>query len=283
MPARKRPARQPRFRLADMDLDEISLVRAGDDAMARVVLAKADKSADSGVGGSTLRTDRLDQEDENVADNEGLAEILAKAELPDEVRAYIEALEDEIDNLSANDEGTDDDGGDDTDAGQLSNDDDDTDDADDKDEEMVLAKADPEVRRLIEKMDGDLKEARQQAAAATAIAKTERDERLRREFVAKAETLPMINDKPADLGDLLMKLHEKAPEEAARVETLLKAANEQISKGNLFKEMGRGIAGLGSRVEQAVAELRKSDPSLTQEQAVSAVYAAHPDLYDEEA
>lgn len=139
----------------------------------------------------------------------------------------------------------------------------------------ILAKADPEVRGLITKMQGDI-------AKAEAIAKHERDVRETQEWIAKAATLTHVNDNPQQLGGLLKALHDKAPDEAEAVEKLLRAANNQVAKTGLWDEIGRtGGEFTGSTTEGKVAELRKSDPNLTREQAEARVFTENPDLYDE--
>jgi hypothetical protein len=187
------------------------------------------------------------------------------------------------------DDADDDDAGDDTDDST----DDDADDSDDKKvkkgakvKATVLSKADPETRAYIEKMEADnraaVEKANKRIAEAEKIAKAERDLRIQREAVTKAQALPMIAEDPNELAELLIAL-DGTPE-GAKVEKMLKAANEAIAKGDLFSEMGRTGAGVtsGTAVEAAAAEIRKADPNLTPEQAIAKAYEANPDLYDED-
>lgn len=235
--------------------------------------------------------------------------FIDKSALPDDVREYIETLEEVI--LAKDDDDNTDDADDAEDLDDEGEDEDDGTDEDEEDHEdapkgrrdvkvgkgsapvrkaspdnsqggkvskqftAILAKADPEVRGLITKMQGDI-------AKAEAIAKHERDVRETQEWIAKAATLTHVNDNPQQLGGLLKALHDKAPDEAEAVEKLLRAANNQVAKTGLWDEIGRtGGEFTGSTTEGKVAELRKSDPNLTREQAEARVFTENPDLYDE--
>lgn len=141
----------------------------------------------------------------------------------------------------------------------------------------ALAKADPAVRMLIEKQEAELAEVRKAAEA-------ERDARLTREFVSKAETLPMLSENKDDLGGLLRRMADAlSPEDNAAVEKMLSAANAQIAKGNLFEEFGRGggTTTISKSVEAAAEEVRKAHPDWTPEQAVAHVYETNPGLLAE--
>lgn len=281
-----------RYRLTDMSLDFVSLVAAGDDPEAQVVLAKADpegadlyvqgpiktcadcqsrkkkceahqvnKSTEKGSPSSTLPDSDL-QEENPMGD-------IKKDDLDPEVLAYVEGLETEVTTLSA----------------QVEKAEQDLQEKDDRIAKMqptdpeaaekeMLAKADPALRSLIEKQQA-------QVAQAQEIAKAERDARLEREFLAKAETMPMIAEDKAALGGLLRRISEAlSAEDSAAVEKVLKSANEAISKSNIFKEFGTGggETTISKSVEAKAEEIRKADPSLTFEQAVAKAYDENPDL-----
>lgn len=140
----------------------------------------------------------------------------------------------------------------------------------------LLAKADPTVAAVIRKQAEDIKE---QAAK---IAKAE-DQAVTTSMIAKAAQMPMISEKPTDLGEVLKTAYGVSPEYGQQVEGLLRAANTQIAQGNLFKSFGSGGADatITASVDAAAAELRKSDPSLTPEQAVAKAYEQNPALYAE--
>ena len=84
-----------------------------------------------------------------------------------------------------------------------------------------------------------------------------------------------------EVAEILHAVHKADPEVAEKLETLLTAANEQIEKSGLFEEVGvaGGDTTVSKSVEARVTELRKSDPTLTSEQAEAKVYEENPDLY----
>lgn len=129
-----------------------------------------------------------------------------------------------------------------------------------------LKKADPETRARIEK-------AEKRAEAAETIAKEERNTRLTREFVAKAEKLDGLTVKAEKFGPVLKSAAEKlTKEEFEELETVLKASSEQIKQGDLFTEAGAGgIPPAGSALEEVTnkaAELRKADSKLSEQESM---------------
>lgn len=152
-----------------------------------------------------------------------------------------------------------------------------TDESADEIEKSLLAKADPAVRALIEKQQADVREAQE-------IAKAEREQRLTKEFISKAEALPMISESKDDLASVLRKAYDLGGEEYGKqVESLLTAANTQIAKGNLFGNFGSGGSQttVTASVEAAVADIMKADPKLSKEQAEVEAYRRNPALFDE--
>jgi hypothetical protein len=146
----------------------------------------------------------------------------------------------------------------------------------DADLTAILAKADPAVAAIITKQAADLK------TATEAIAKAA-DERTTTTMVAKAAALPMISETPTELGEVLKTAYGVSDEFGTQVEGLLKAANTQIAQGNLFASFGKSGAEVtvSASVDAAAAELRKGDPSLTREQAITKAYEQNPALYAE--
>lgn len=249
-----------RFRLRKLNLDEVSLVPAGDDPEAEVVLSKSDpdktQSDDDGVRTLTHITTK----EHPVA-----AGSINKSDLAPEVVQYIESLEEALDEVA--------------DAGTLS----DGDLADALEEieqgqtvEAVLAKADPAIKELVSKA---VEQAESRAAAAEEIAKAERDERIKREFIEKAQGFTALPIEAGRLGEILKAVSEGLSEEdATEVTRLLTAGNEAIGKS--FEEAGTSHAtSVSKSVEAAAEEIRKADTSLTYEQAVARAYEQNPDLY----
>lgn len=116
-----------------------------------------------------------------------------------------------------------------------------------------LAKADPAMRARIEKAEGETKEALD-------IAKAERDTRLTKEFITKAEKLDGLTIKAEDFGPILKSASEKLDKaEFEALETVLKASSEQIKKGDLFTEAGAGgVPPAGSALEEVTNKAAES-------------------------
>jgi hypothetical protein len=113
----------------------------------------------------------------------------------------------------------------------------------------------------------------------------ERDARLNREFIAKAEKLTHLPTKAEELGPILKELHDKAPEAAAKIEKLLEQANEKAGKVEaLLKEQGHSRQGKESNaleeLNKVAAEIRKSEPKLTEAAAFDRALKLHPELYE---
>lgn len=269
-----------RFRLSDMELDFVSLVPAGDDPLAQVVIAKAapdDKRVGEGQPDPTITPIDHGQET-NVG-------TINKSDLDPEVVAYIDGLESEVDDLTASvekAEGERDEAKSEVEElkGTLAKSAPVDETAQEEITKALLAKADPAVRALIEKQQADLK-------AASDIAKAEREARLSKEFLSKAEALPMLSADTgeeagaASLAGLLRRAADAlTPEDSAALEKMLKAANEQIAKGNLFGTIGRGGAEttISKSLKAMAAEFRKADPTLTQEMAEVKAMEENPEL-----
>lgn len=278
-PTRQYPAHvsqtKGKYRLSNMELDFVSLVAAGDDPLAQVVISKAaptDKRTDGGAGSPTLSPNKTTEENK-------VGDTIDKTDLAPEVVAYIDGLEAEVDTLSSQVEKSD------ADIEALKSDVEDLrgtlaksapkdDEAAEEISKALLAKADPAVRALIEKQQADLKRTEE-------IAKQEREARLEREYIAKAEALPMLSEEKATLAGVLRAAAEAlTPEQNETLTTVLKAANEQIAKSNLFDSFGRGggETTISKSISAKVDEVMKADPTLTREQAEVKVYEQNPDL-----
>jgi len=149
----------------------------------------------------------------------------------------------------------------------------------------------PEVRAYVEKAEAEraadrerAEKAEKAANEASEIAKAEREARLTKEFVAKAEGYEALVVKAEDFGPVLKEASEKLSKASFdEIERVLKAADEQIAKGDLFKEMGRnGEAPAAdsalAKAETRAAELMKSDPKLAKGEALDLVFKADPEL-----
>ena len=243
---------EKKFRLTDMELDEVSLVISGDDPSARVLLAKVDPDfGDNKTHGGTTLT-------------------INKADLSDEVRVYIDELEGSL--SDALDLITDDLSKDDDD--EFFSEDDDTeisDEIENESEEDLMEKTDPIIKARIEKLEADL-------AFAHETAENERAIRIRKEASDTAKQFGAIG-KSEEITNLLLDLDD---EQREQVEGLLKTASKQIEEGALYAEFGKDSVSLGvsATVEGRAAELRKENSSLTAEQAIAKAMDEDPEAYE---
>lgn len=147
------------------------------------------------------------------------------------------------------------------------------------------------VREALEKAEADNKamaervqKAEDATKAADDIAKAERETRLTREFVTKAEGYRALVVKAEDFGPVLKEASEKLTKASFEaIEQVLKAADAAIVQTDLFKEQGR--AREGAKAEGAIAEataaaeaLRKADTKLTDAAAMQKAFKADPAL-----
>lgn len=139
-------------------------------------------------------------------------------------------------------------------------------------------------RELIGKAYEAVSKAEERAKAAEEIAKQERDLRLEREFIAKAAEFDV--PVPAkELGPVLKRLAESVSKED--FQTVVKCLQASTEQNALFQEFGkRGGGSNGSildEVEQRALSLASGDgvsKALTPEQAVAQVFDMDPAAYD---
>jgi hypothetical protein len=292
-------------RLTDMEFDEISLVTRPANQLSKVVLFKSDTPEQEHMTSENEQQDEVekakgdkmpeelkrrfgiddeseDDEDEDemkkakmppaMDDEEDEEDDMDKMygskkmkkddviDLPSEVYEYIEALE------AANSEMSD----------QLEKFAAEESEAVDTD---ILKSADPQIVAIV-------KAAEDRAAAAEKIAKAERDFRLEREFIGKAAELSALPAEAEAFGKVLKSVAEAVDEATFdTLMTVLTAANEGISTGNLFAELGKASAfdndGPTGEINKAAARLIEANPGLTHEQAVAKAVDANPSLYNE--
>ncbi|WP_080840015.1 DUF1541 domain-containing protein [Cohnella massiliensis] len=150
--------------------------------------------------------------------------------------------------------------------------------ANNPDPEDVWKGVNPEVRKRFEEMEKRAKEAED-------VAKREQEARVKKEFIAKASGYRGLPIQPEEFGLVLKEIAEKSPEQFAKLEEVLKAADEAIATGKLFEEVGKGGGSGGAsdtwaKIEKAAEEMMKSDSKLTKEQAITKVAEKHPELVE---
>lgn len=143
---------------------------------------------------------------------------------------------------------------------------------------LDLSKVDPKTKLALEAIFKAQKESVEKAEKLEKELKVERDQRVEKEFIEKASKLGVGGD-VSELGKIMKALHEASPEMALKLEATLKAAGEQVKKGELFAEIG--AQGGGSKIagDDAYAKLermaeglvQKSDKPLTADAAMEAV------------
>ncbi len=129
------------------------------------------------------------------------------------------------------------------------------------------------------------------ADEAIKIAKAEQEKRETSEYIAKSAELDQLAKNDEEFGPVLREIAKA--EEAGHLsegtsealDSVLKAANEAVKTADIFKEAGRVGRGNGgdadSKLDAAAAEIRKADPSLTEEQAVAKALENDPSLYED--
>lgn len=150
--------------------------------------------------------------------------------------------------------------------------------------ELVLKAHDDEVAELRKANEAE----QTKADEAIQIAKAERATRETAEYVAKSEGYASLAKTDSEFGGVLYAI-AKAEQDgnlpegtSAKLDTVLAAANEQVEKGDLFTQIGRpggGSSDVEKQLEAKADEIRKSDTSLTKEQATEKAYTDNPDLY----
>ena len=146
-------------------------------------------------------------------------------------------------------------------------------------QEDILKAADPEIVAIV-------KAAEERAEAAEVIAKAERDFRLEREFISKAQSLDNLSVDADAFGKVLKNAAEAlSQEDFDALMSTLEGANSSVEAGAVFAEVGKASSfdndGPTSALNKAAASLRESDSDLTPEQAIAKAVTENPSLYEE--
>jgi hypothetical protein len=245
-------------RLRKVKVDEVSLVPRPANQFSYAVLHKNDPTP-SDVHVPVPMGDKRKKKRPGAKGDIDMPQI-DKSALDPEVAEYVTKLEDAVIDLTDRVEKHDD-----------------TESTSENPVEDLLKSADP---ALVEYVQGIQKEAEE----AKTIAKAEQDQRIDREFLAKAESLTNLGE-AREVADVLKSAAANLPEaDFAALEGMLASANGKIESGSLFAELGKAhqVSGSGSdKIEKAAEALRAENPSLTKEQAVDLAVQKNPALYND--
>lgn len=118
------------------------------------------------------------------------------------------------------------------------------------------------------------------------VLKAERGERLRRDFIEKADkeytNLPGTSE---DLGVLIKSLHDLDEAVAQKIEGIFKTVNAQLESGAILEEVGTPAVEAETtawgRIEKQASELVSTGDSNSQAAAISKVLEMNPQLYQD--
>jgi len=283
--------------LFDLEVDEVSFVPKGANEGAHIAIWKMDsgnndtESADENVdkgqpAGSSVHVDvptdskkdnkrrRMMRDDDAAGDEMEEDKDVGKIDtslLPEDVQEYIKTLETANADLQAEVDKNANPGK--TKEGVGS------------DSSAVLKGLTPEAQVIIAKMQADHADAIAKAERAEASAAFERNVRITKEFVGKAETdyrgLPLD---PQEMGPVLKSLNDTDPTTYEKIDAILKAAASMVKRSRVFDVIGAdsapGASGTSvAKIEARAEEIRKAKPDLTREQAIDQAYTENPEAY----
>ena len=297
-------------RLSDMEFDEVSLVTRPANQLSKVLLFKSDTNAEEempevveevieteaeevleevvpeevseetsevekGYGKMSMKGKKMPmsmtgEDDEEMMEDEDEMPMKkgkmkmkkdSEIEIPSEVFEYIEALEAANEELVASIEKMHEE------ANALQ----------EAEKEDIFKSADPRLVEIV-------KAAEERAMVAESIAKAERDFRLEREFVSKAQELDSLPVKAEEFGLLLKSVADALTEEQYNsIWQVLSAANSSVAKSGMFEEVGKSSSSDSdapmSVIEKAASAIMTENPALTKEQAVAKALQADASLY----
>jgi hypothetical protein len=153
--------------------------------------------------------------------------------------------------------------------------------SDDSDDiESLIEKADPALAAILRKQQDEIAKAQAEADEATELAKSIIQVASEKAAIAKAEELAPLGVETSEVAKTIAALRSIDSELAKSVEDLLDSAKVAVENSDLFAEIGNtAVTKSGPKVEAAVAEIRKSDPSLSPEQALAKAFSDHPEFY----
>jgi len=143
-----------------------------------------------------------------------------------------------------------------------------------------------EMQATVEEICKQHDAAIQKAAELEEILKAERDERLRRDFVEKAEKeYANLPGTPVELGLLLKSLNDLDSDVAEKVEDVFKSVNAQLESGDILAEVGSAAVEAETtawgRIEKQAADMVAEGTVSSKAAAISKVLELNPKLYSE--
>jgi len=191
------------------------------DLISEAEIAEKEDNMDKGCGSQVAKAND-DNKPDKAENGEGSDGTMAenkinKSALPQDVQDYITSLEAKVAKAAPED---------------------------DKGDKDDIFKGLPEVviKMLKDTQEQNKVMVEQNKQLAGQIAKMA-DDNLTKDYVAKAGEFDQLGVKPEEFGTVLKSIATISPESYAKIESVLKAANEAIAKGGLFTELGTGSTG----------------------------------------
>ena len=149
-----------------------------------------------------------------------------------------------------------------------------------------LAGVPEEMQATVEAICKQHEAAVQKAAELEEILKAERDERLRRDFVEKAEKeFSNVPGTAVEIGILLKSLNDLDADVAEKVENIFKAVDAQLSNSAALEEIGSPAVDVEvsawGKIEKQAEELITNGVEVSKAAAISKVLELNPKLYSE--
>lgn len=116
-----------------------------------------------------------------------------------------------------------------------------------------------------------------------AMVKKQEDEKLTEKYVAVAKSFKSLAIKPEEFGAVLKEIAQKAPDSISMIEEVLKGADEAVTQGGIFKEVGssaRGTANAMDKIEKKAEEIMVNQ-KISKAEAITKALEEDPNLYNE--
>ena len=307
MPDVNGPPRTPRNRLTINEVSEISLVGAGDNEPAKIVIAKARPDRNPSGNETDITLGAMPEHEPDVGDNKELLGLIVEQNArlakmlavavgvdPDEdEEGFAKAFsaiakarhEDDYDEDDEDLEYEDEDDEEYVAKSEDEEDEDDDDEDEEDDEDDSVLKSDPRFAALVAGYEAQIAKANHTAEAAARMALAERERTLDERFTKSATALDNVAGED-DLAVLLKDLYLANPELCERVEKTLARASTLVEESAAFEvsgytpstvRKGATLDDIESLMDQA---LTKSNGSMTPEQAFVAALEKAPGVYD---